>query len=233
MTVPAVADRLGRTGRPRIVLSCQGLRVTAGRTVLVDDLCFDVRAGEIYGLVGAEGAGKSTVLRAVSGLVSADAGTVVLGGHRLDRLDVSARTRLVGHAVGDAVILPSATVIENLSFWARVLGRDRVGHVVPAVRLGEYADVAVDRCSAAVRRALGLAVALLPDPPLLVLDEPAGGLDRADTDWLHATVRRLREYGTAVLYAGRRADDVLSVCDRIGVLDHGRLVGDRADLPAA
>jgi ABC-2 type transport system ATP-binding protein len=206
------------------VLSCQGLRAGVGGTSAVDDVWFDVRAGEAYGLVGAEGAGKSTVLLAVCGLLPADAGVVLLDGHRLDRLDARSRAGLVGHAVRDAVIQPSATVLENLRFWARVLGCARVTEVVSAARLNEYADVAADRCPAGVRRAMGLAVALLPAPRLLVLDEPTGGLDRPDAEWLLDTVGRLREHGTSVLYAGRLSDDVRSVCDRVGVLDHGRLL---------
>jgi ABC-2 type transport system ATP-binding protein len=210
------------------VLSCQGLRAGGGGTALIDDLWFDVRAGEAYGLIGPEGAGKTTVLLAVCGLLRVDAGVVLLDGHRFD-----AGAELVGYAMRDAVILPSATVFENLRFWARVHGRDRVADVLSATGLDEYADVAVDRCPAGVRRAIGLAAALLPGPRLLVLDELTGGLDRPDAEWLLGMVRRLREHGTAVLYAGRLADDVRSVCDRVGVLDRGRLTAERADVPAA
>ncbi len=210
------------------VLSCQGLRAGGGGTAQIDDLWFDVRAGEAYGLIGPEGAGKTTVLLAVCGLLRVDAGVVLLDGHRSD-----ACAELMGYAMRDAVILPSATVFENLRFWARVHGRDRVAEVLSATGLGEYADVAVGRCPAGVRRALGLAAALLPGPRLLVLDELTGGLDRPDAEWLLGMVRRLREDGTAVLYAGRLADDVRSVCDRVGVLDRGRLTAERADAPAA
>lgn len=213
-----------------IVLSCQGLCAGADGTAAVDDVWFDVRAGEAYGLVGAEGAGKSTVLLAVCGLLRVDAGTVLLDGHRLAG---PARAELVGHAMRDAVVLPSATVLENLRFWARVVGHERVAEVVSATGLGEYVDVDVDRCPAGVRRAMGLAVALLPGPRLLVLDELTGGLDRQDAEWLLGSVRRLREHGTSVLYAGCLADDVRSVCDRVGVLDRGRLTADRAGASAA
>lgn len=213
-----------------IVLSCQGLRAGAGGTAPVDDVWFDVRAGEVYGLTGAEGAGKSTVLLAVCGLLRIDAGVVLLDGQRLD---ARARATLVGHAMQDAVVLPSATVLENLRFWARVLGRERVAEVGSAAGLSEHVDVAADRCPAGVRRAIGLAVALLPEPRLLVLDELTGGLDRPDAEWILGAVRRLREHGISVLYASCRADDVRSVCDRVGVLDRGRLTADRADVPAA
>jgi ABC-type multidrug transport system ATPase subunit len=215
---------------PEAVLSCQGLCAGAGGTARVDDVWFDVRPGEAYGLIGPAGAGKSTVLLAVCGLLHVDAGVVLLDG---DRLDAPARAEVVAHAMQDAVILPSATVLENLRFWARVHGSDRVADVVSAAGLDEYADVAADRCPAGVRRAIGLAAALLPAPRLLVLDEPTAGLDRPDAEWLLVAVRRLREHGTTVLYAGSRAADVRSVCDRLGVLDRGRLTADRADVPAA
>lgn len=203
-----------------IVLSCQGLRAGAGGTALVDDVWFDVRAGEAYGLVGPEGSGKTTIVLAVCGLLRVDAGTV--------RLDGSA-----AHAVRDAAVLPSATVVDNLRFWARVHGQDRVAEVVSATGLDEYADVPADRCPAGVRRGIGLAAALLSQPRLLVLDGLTGGLDRSDADWLLAAVRRLREDGTSVLYAGRLADDVRSVCDRVGLLDRGRLTAEHANAPAA
>lgn len=203
-----------------IVLSCQGLRAGAAGTALVDDVWFDVRAGEAYGLIGPEGAGKTTILLAVCGLLRVDSGVVLIDGH-------------VAHAVRDAAILPSATVLENLRFWARVHGRDRVAEVVAATGLDEYAELAADRCPAGVRRAIGIAAALLSEPRLLVLDGLTGGLDRQDAEWLLDTVRRLRENGTAVLYAGRLTDDVRSVCDRVGLLDHGRLTAEHANAPAA
>jgi ABC-2 type transport system ATP-binding protein len=204
-----------------IVLSCQGLRAGAGGTALVDDVWFDVRAGEAYGLIGPEGSGKTTILLAVCGLLRVDAGTVRLDGP-------------VAHAVRDAAILPSATVADNLSFWARVHGRGReVSAVVSATGLDEYAEVAADRCPAGVRRGIGLAAALLSEPRLLVLDGLTGGLERPDAEWLLGTVRRVRERGTSVLYAGRLADDVRSVCDRVGLLDRGRLTAEHANAPAA
>jgi ABC-2 type transport system ATP-binding protein len=212
-----------------IVLSCQGLRAGADSDVMVDNVWFDVRAGEAYGLIGDEGTGKSTVLLAVCGLLRVDAGVLLLDGQRVAAPALAER---VGHAMQDAVILPSATVLENLRFWARVLGHGRVAEVVAATGLAEYADVDVDRCPAGVRRAMGLAVPLLSAPRLLVLDELTGGLDRHDAEWLLATVRGLRDRGTSVLYAGCLADDVRSVCDRVGVLDRGHLT-ERTGVPAA
>jgi ABC-2 type transport system ATP-binding protein len=84
-----------------------------------------------------------------------------------------------------------------------------------------------------VRRGIGLAAALLSEPRLLVLDGLTGGLERPDAEWLLGTVRRVRERGTSVLYAGRLADDVRSVCDRVGLLDCGRLTAEHANAPAA
>lgn len=237
MTPHAVVDAAGAgaTSRPErsrapVVLSCQGMRVSVEGAVLVDDVWFDVRAGEAYGLLGPAGSGKSTILAAACGLFPTDGGVVLVDGHRVDS---PARSDLVGHTLQDAVVLPSASVLDNLRFWARVHGSEQVAEVVSVTGLLEHADTAVDRCPAGVRRALGLAVALLPDPRLLVVDELTGGLDRPDAEWLLGIVRRVREQGMSVLYAGRQPDDVRSVCDRVGVLDRGRLTGGGTRRPAA
>ncbi|GAB3439577.1 ATP-binding cassette domain-containing protein [Actinophytocola sediminis] len=240
MTPHAVVDAAEAGSRSRsdspasaILLSCQGMRVSVDGTVLVDDVWFDIRAGEVYGLLGAEGAGKSTVLLAVCGLLPTDAGMVLLDGHRLDSMMSTGRTALVGHTMQEAAVLPADSVLANLRFWARVYGSDRVAEVMSVTSLHEHAETAMDQVSPGVRRALGIAVALLPAPRLIVLDEPTRGMDRADAERLLGIVGRIREQGTSVLCSGRRPDDVRSVCDRVGVLDHGRLTAGGAHRPAA
>lgn len=240
MTPHAVVDVAGTATRSRpdpreaaVLLSCQGMRVSVDGTVLVDDVWFEVRAGETFGLLGAEGAGKSTVLLAVCGLLPTDAGMVLLDGHRLDSVMSPVRTGLVGHTMQEAAVLPSATVLENLEFWARIHGSDLAGEVLSVTGLLDHADTPVDRAPAGVRRALGLAVALLADPRLLVVDELTAGLDRATAEWLLGIVRRVGQQGRSVLYAGRDAEETRSVCDRVGVIDHGRLSAGGAHRPAA
>lgn len=239
MTPHAVVDVAGAGTRSRpnpreapVLLSCQGMRVSIDSTVLVDDIWFDIRAGEAYGLLGQEGAGKSIILAAVCGLLPTDAGVVMLNGHRLDS-PLPVRTDLVGHTMQEAVVLPSASVLENLGFWARVYGSEQVAELMSVTGLLEHADEAMDRCSPGVRRALSLAVALLPEPRLLVVDELTGGVDREESEWLLGIVRRLRERGMSVLYAGRLGDDLRSVCDRVGLLDRGRLRAEGVNRPAA
>ncbi|OLF06613.1 hypothetical protein BLA60_30535 [Actinophytocola xinjiangensis] len=240
MTPHAVVDVAATAARSRpdpretaVLLSCQGMRVSVDGTVLVDDVWFEVRAGEIFGLTGAEGSGKSTVLHAVCGLLPTDAGMVLLDGHRLDSVMSPVRTGLVGHTLQEAAVLPCATVLENLEFWARIHGSELAGEALAVTGLIDNADAPVDRAPLGVRRALGLAVALLADPRLLVVDELTAGVDRPDAERLLGIVRRIGAQGRSVLYAGRAAEDVRAVCDRVGVLDHGRLAAGGARRPAA
>ncbi|HEY7596195.1 MAG TPA: ABC transporter ATP-binding protein [Actinophytocola sp.] len=235
----ATTDRAAGLAGHAAALSCQGLSMRLGGRAVLDDVWFDVRPGEVYGVAGPPGSGKSTLLLAAGGLRSADAGTVLAHGRRLDQLSVHARTALVGYLAQDVAVLPGATVLETLRFWARTLprpslvDRERIAEVLGLVDLAGHAQAVADRCPAPVRRALGLATALLPDPSVLVLDQFLAGIGGPEADRLLATVRRLRDTGISVLYAAGTTDEARAVCDRLGVLDRGRLRGERAGLTAA
>jgi ABC-type multidrug transport system ATPase subunit len=235
----ATTDRAAGLSDHATALSCQGLCLRLGGRAVLDDVWFDVRPGEIYGVAGPPGSGKSTLLLAAGGLLSADAGTVLVHGSRIDQLSVPARTALVGYLAQDVAVLPGATVLETLRFWARTLprpslvDRERIAEVLSLTGLAEHAQAAADRCPAPLRRSLSLATALLPGPRVVVLDQFLDGVGGADADRLLATVRRARDTGVAMLYAAGTTDDARAVCDRIGVLDRGRLRGERAGLTAA
>lgn len=215
------------------VLSCRGVRKNVDGHVLVDDVWFNVHAGESYGLIGPAGAGKTTILLAACGLLDPDdPATVLLRGKRIDRLDTRTHREWVGYVARSAVLLPSATVAENLRFWARFLRvpaasrAERIAEVTALTGLEEFGTVPVDHSPAGALCELSVAVALLYRPHLLVLDEPLRGMAPAEVDRLAATLTRVRDRGTAVLYASRSAGEVRSLCDRVGVLDRGRLVAE-------
>lgn len=226
-----------------VVLSCTGVRRSFDGHVVVDDIGFDVHAGEAYGLIGPAASGKTTTVRLVCGLLDADEGTVLLHGRPINGLDPQAFKESVSYVAQSVVALPSGTLAENLRFWARLLGLpgqlrgERITEALALVGLESHSGDGVDRCSGGVLRELSLAVALLHRPGLIVLDEPTRGLDPHSRERLLATLGRLRTTGTAVLYASRDADEVRRLCDRVGVMDRGRLVHDgRFDgvpLPAA
>ncbi|HVK24352.1 MAG TPA: ABC transporter ATP-binding protein [Actinokineospora sp.] len=222
-TVPAPAGPL---------LSVRGLRTSFDGQVVVDDVSFDVRAGEAYGLVGPAGAGKSTAVRMVCGLLAADEGTVLVRRTPIDAIGGRSLRESVSYVAQSVVMIPSATIAETVRFWARFFGlpramrRDRATEVLTAVGLRDRAGERVDRCTGGVLRELSLAVALLHRPRLLVLDQPTVGIDPESRLRLLGTLSRLRDEGVAVLYASRDLGEVRWLCDRFGLLHKGSMVAE-------
>lgn len=210
-------------------LRCHQLRRSFGKIVAVDGVSFEVRAGEAYGLLGPNGAGKTTTIRMVCGILRPDSGTVLVNGAPTHgRGSVGARTSL-GYVPQGISLMPTLSLAENLRFWARLyriprqLRADRIAEVLAIVDLEARRRDLVEHCSGGMQRRLNLAVALLHRPRLLVLDEPTVGVDAQSRASLLATLARLRDEGTAVLYTSHYMDEVQRLCDRVGVIDHGRL----------
>jgi ABC-2 type transport system ATP-binding protein len=200
-----------------MVSSCRNLHKGFGGRAAVAGLSFDVGAGEAYGLVGPNGAGKTTTIRMVCGLLVPDRGRAAVTGR-------------LGYVPQGLALIPRLTLRENLRFWARLEGlprrlrADRIAEVLTLVGLTERADDRLEHCSGGMQRRLNLAVALLHRPDLLVLDEPTVGVDAQSRAALLATLGRLRDGGTAILYTSHYMDEVQRLCDRVGVVDAGRLV---------
>jgi ABC-2 type transport system ATP-binding protein len=221
-----------------IALSCRALRERQDGHVVVDDVWFDVAAGTAYGLTGPAGCGKSAVVRLVCGLRRPDGGTILVGGRSLPDDELVGR---VSYVPQSGAVVATMTVSETVLFWARALGlprqrvRERAAEVLALVGLDKHSGQRTGRCTGGVLRELSLAVALLPRPDLVVLDEPAVGIDAAARARLHATLGRLRDRGTALLYATRNGGEVADLCDVVGVMDAGRLVDEyrRHELPLA
>ncbi|WP_436494485.1 ABC transporter ATP-binding protein [Actinokineospora sp. HUAS TT18] len=217
---------------PGPLLSVRGLKASYHEHVVVDDVSFDVRAGEAYGLVGPAGAGKSTTVRMVCGLLTADEGTVMVRRTPIDAIGGRSLRESVSYVPQSVVMIPSATIGETVRFWARFFGlpramrRDRAAEVLSAVGLFDRAGERVDRCTGGVLRELSLAVALLHRPRLLVLDQPTTGIDPESKQRLLGTLARLRDEGVAVLYACRDLGEVRWLCDRFGLLHKGTMVAE-------
>ncbi len=205
------------------------LCVTRGGNPVLRDLDFEVAAGSVTGLLGPSGCGKTTLMRAVIGTQRITGGTVEV-------LDERAAAPALRHRVGYVSQAPSVyddlTVRENLRFFARVLGvpRERVDACVATVALGDHADRVVARLSGGQRSRVSLAVALLGEPDLLVLDEPTVGLDPVLRVELWSTFHRLAEAGAAVLVSSHVMDEAAR-CDRLLLMREGTLLAD--DAPAA
>ena len=204
------------------VVEVTDLVVQRGRVRAVDGISFSTRPGEVTGLLGPSGCGKSTLMRSIVGVQIVTSGSVeVLG---LAAGDKRLRDR-VGYVTQAPSVYDDLTVAENLTFFARVLGvpASEVDRCITAVDLGDRRDQVVNRLSGGQRSRASLAVALLGNPELLVLDEPTVGLDPVLRRDLWAMFHRLADEGTGVLVSSHVMDEA-ERCDRLLLMREGRLL---------
>lgn len=190
---------------------------------------FDVPRGAIVAVVGANGAGKSSLVRAIAGRLALDRGRLEIDG--LPAADARLAGR-IGLVPQDVWLSPHVTVHENLRLWGRLAGvpaRDldaRIRDGLDAIDLADRAATRADRLSGGMRRRVHVLAGLLHDPRLVVLDEPTAGIDVMSTQRLHGVLRARAARGAGVLYVSHDLDDVATLCDRIVVLDRGTVVAD-------
>ena len=213
------------------VIQTRALTKRYGSLTAVDALDLDVRRGEIYGLLGPNGAGKTTTILMLLGLTSPTSGEVSVLGLDPARQPLQVKRR-VGYLPDNVGFYGSLTGRENLRYTARLNGLDgrdtepHLGHVLDQVGLSGRADDRVETYSRGMRQRLGIADALVKDPPILVLDEPTTAIDPIGVVEILDLVRSLaRDRGIAILLASHLLDQVQSVCHRAGIFDRGRLVG--------
>src|SRR5262249_39141340 len=175
------------------------------------------------------GAGKTTLLSILSCLAEADSGEVYLMGQRL-RPAAPEQKRLLGMVPQELAIYEALTARENLTFFGELFGLGgkelalRVDELVVAVGLGGRADDRVSNFSGGMKRRLNLAVGLVHSPRLLLLDEPTVGVDPQSRNLIFEEVRRLNAAGMTVVYTSHYMEEVQTLCSRVGIIDHGRLV---------
>ncbi len=204
------------------------LRKSFGPIVAVDGLSLDIREGEIFGLLGPNGAGKSTTIAMIVGLLRPDSGRVEMDGVG-STLTPAARAR-IGVAPQSLALYDELSARENLDFFGRLYEmpalarRARVDELLDFVGLADRARSRVRTYSGGMKRRLNLAVALLHDPPLLLLDEPTVGVDPQSRNNLFDIIESLRARGRTILYTTHYMEEAQRLCDRVGVIDHGRLL---------
>lgn len=219
MSEEARTERPAEDDSPREpVVTVDGVVRSFGPVTVLDGVSFELEAGTVTAVVGPNGSGKTTLLRVVAGLLPADDG------------DVAVRVRdarRVGYLPQEPAFRPSFTVAETLSYYADLLGpRVTVDDHLERVGLADVRDRRVDALSGGMRRLLGVAVATIGDPPLVVLDEPTGDLDPLLTEYIFDLTDDLAGAGAAVLLAthnlaGAAEADRVLVLDRGGVVDQG------------
>jgi ABC-2 type transport system ATP-binding protein len=216
-------------------VTVRGLSKNFGRVQAVDDLTFDVPAGQVTGFLGPNGAGKTTTLRMILGLVRPTAGVALIGGRRYGQLAHPSRS--VGAVLEATGFHPGRRGRDHLRVAAQAAGlqENRVDEVLDQVGLTGAASRRVRGYSLGMRQRLGVAAALLGEPGVLILDEPGNGLDPAGMAWLRGLLRDLASRGAAVLVCSHVLAEVTQTADHIVIIAGGRLryAGELAGLASA
>jgi ABC-2 type transport system ATP-binding protein len=205
-------------------IAVHGLTKRYGRITAVDDLSFTIPPGRVTGFVGRNGAGKTTTLRMLLGLTLPDEGTATIGGQAYANLKSPIHT--VGALIDPGGFHPGRSgrnALRVLAKPARIADR-RVDEVLDLVDLADAGHRRVRGYSLGMRQRLGLAAALLGDPAVLVLDEPANGLDPDGVRWLRALIRGLGAQGRSVLVSSHLLAELGQTVDDVIVIDRGRLI---------
>ena len=213
-----------------VCLSVKGVSKSYRGKKAVDGLSFCLAPGEVLGLIGTNGAGKSTTVSMIATLIKPDEGQIIFQGEDIRKNPRILREKL-GYVPQEIALYESVSGLENLRFFGRA-GKIRGGRLkerinVSAAMVGlgdEVLKMRVGEYSGGMKRRLNIAVALLREPELLVLDEPTEGVDIQSRNLILKVVRELADRGAAVVYVGHRMDEVERVCDSICVLDGGHTV---------
>jgi len=211
-----------------LIVEATGLRKRYGSVAALDGLDLAVEAGHVVGLLGPNGAGKTTALRILVGLVRADAGSVTIAGEPVSPTWVAGER--VGAMVATPVLYPHLSGADNLRVlaaawgWPRARADARIATVLGLVDLATVGGRATKGYSTGMRQRLGIALALLADPPTLILDEPANGLDPAGIVEIRDLLVALAADGRTILVSSHLLTEVEKTCDHVTIVDRGRIV---------
>lgn len=212
------------------MLEVSNLTKTLGGHRVVDDLSFTLDKGQVLGLIGANGAGKSTTVSMIATLMKPDKGTIVYNGADVVRNPETLR-RVMGYVPQDIALYETLTGLENLRFWGRSFGvpgneTDKAAERVAGI-IGfdtEMLSKRVSTYSGGMKRRLNIGVALLHNPELIILDEPTAGVDIQSADQILTAIERLRQEGMAILYVGHYLEELDRIATHVCIMNEGRRV---------
>jgi ABC-2 type transport system ATP-binding protein len=200
-----------------------------GDVTAVDGVSFEIQRGEVFGLLGPNGAGKTTTISAISCLISPDAGEIVVDGHRTESDSLGVRSAL-GVVPQEIALYPTLTAAENLTFWGRMYGlsgkalSDAVDYGLALAGLEDKAKTRIETFSGGMKRRINIAAGVLHKPRVLLMDEPTVGIDPQSRNHILGLVQGLNNEGMTVLYTSHYMEEVQQLCDRIAVVDHGKII---------
>lgn len=209
------------------ILSVRDLKKIIGNKILVENISFDVKQGEVFGFLGPNGAGKTTTIRMLVGLIKATEGKISIGGYSIKE-NFREAMRQIGSIVENPELYTYLTGWENLKQFARMLGDisdERIIEIAEMVHLDERIHDKVKTYSLGMKQRLGIAQALLGNPKLLILDEPTNGLDPAGIRELREFIHKLvKEENMSVFISSHLLSEVQMICDRVAIIHKGKMI---------
>ncbi len=211
------------------ILEARDLRKTYGENEAVKGVSFEIKSGEIFSLLGPNGAGKTTTISMLSGLIAPTSGDAVIAGHSIARDSLQVRA-LIGVVPQEIALYDDLTARENLTFWGQMYGlggarlRARIAAVLEQIDLSDRANERVKTYSGGMKRRVNIGVGLLHEPRLLFMDEPTVGIDPQSRRAILDTVKALNAQGMAVLYTTHYMEEAAELSNRVGIIDHGRMI---------
>lgn len=226
-------DQTEHQREPIIVV--RSLTKRFGDVIAVDNLNFEVYDNEIFGFLGPNGAGKSTTLNIISSLLDYDKGAITVAGYGLDK-DARKIKALIGLVPQEIALFGNLTAGENVAFFAGLYGlkgnalKEAVAEALAFVGLAEHAKDRASKMSGGMRRRLNIACGIAHHPKIIILDEPTVGVDAQSREHIMGSIRTLRDRGATIIYTSHYMPEVQEICDRIAIIDHGRLVASGTEI---
>ena len=221
-----------KPGAPRtreLAVRVNDLRKRYATIEAVAGISFEINAGEVFGLLGPNGAGKTTTISVIATRLKPSSGEAIVFGCNVTSHVASVR-HLIGFTPQDLSLYPGLTALENIKFFGRMYGvprarlNRRADELLELVGLEGRRDDEVDTFSGGMKRRLNLAVSLVHEPKLLLLDEPTVGIDAQSRERIFSIVQDLRDQGTAILYSTHYMEEAERLCDRMAIMDEGKII---------
>ncbi|HEU4554632.1 MAG TPA: ABC transporter ATP-binding protein [Chitinophaga sp.] len=209
------------------ILEVSGLHVSYGSFQAVKDVSFTVNAGEIFGFLGPNGAGKTSTLSAIEGLLKPRAGRITVAGYDIAEQPLHARANM-GVQLQATSFQPELTITEIIRLYAGIYGApistEQILSILRDIKLEDAAGKRFGQLSGGQQQRVSLVIATIHDPHLVLLDEPTSGLDPQSRRQLWERIEAIRDKGNGVLLTTHSMEEAEAVCDRIAIIDHGRVV---------
>jgi ABC-2 type transport system ATP-binding protein len=209
------------------ILDVQGLHVSYGSFQAVRDVSFTVHGGEIFGLLGPNGAGKTSTLSAIEGLLKPAKGAITVAGYNAQEKPLHARANM-GVQLQSTSFQSELTVTEIIRLYAGLhglsLSNERISTILQEIKLSDASQKKFGTLSGGQQQRVSLFIATIHDPMLVLLDEPTTGLDPQSRRKLWERIEAMRDKGHAILLTTHSMEEAESVCDRIAIIDHGRVI---------